>query len=130
MKKLLLCVLSAMVLGFTGCYSDELTYDEIADKIMTYSLPQKLVDKRQLPAWVADRIDKISPETFVQLSVDKFVWNDKTYYYFQSGYSTFLEVIYDEDGNETKLLTGDERRNMLMKSHDWVCIYIYSTIPE
>lgn len=130
MKKLLLCVLSAMVLGFTGCSSDEITYDEMADKIMTYSLPQKLVEKGQLPAWIVERIDNITPEAYVQLSVDKFVWNGKTYYYFQSGYSTFLEIIYDEEGNETKLLTGDERRNMLMESHDWVCVYIYSTIPE
>ena len=130
MKKLILCVLSAMTLGFAGCSSDELTYDEMVDKITTYNLPQKLVEKEQLPAWITERINKIQPETYTQLSVNKFVWKNKMYYYFQSGYNSFLEVIYDEEGNEIRLLTGDERRDVLMSSRDWVCIYLYSTISE
>lgn len=129
MKKLLLCVVSAMVMAFTGCSSDdELTPEKLTEKITTYTLPQQLVNKDELPTWIAERIDNIDPMAYVQMSVDRFVWKNKTYYYFQTIYSQFLTQIYDEEGNMIELMTGTEREELLRNSHDWVCIYMYSTI--
>ena len=102
----------------------------MAEKISTYQLPQKLVEKNELPAWIAEWIDNIHPEAIVQISVDKFVWKNKTHYYFQSLYNQFLSEVYDENGNKIELLTGTEREELIKNSRDWVCIYLYSTSGE
>ena len=100
-------------LALTACSSDELPADPSFDQ----DIKTELVDKSQLPEWLADYVTYLEyvpenqPLPSETAGVYRFEWNDKTFYEISSSTQNSMhQDLYDADGN--RIILEDEDYNL------------------
>ncbi len=131
MKKvsLLAGILFLFVVGVTfvaSCSSDddEPQVDELWQKVLNNNLPEQLITKNDLPAWIVERIDAAekanqagSSKLFI---VYQFQWKGQPYYMIRGTYDTGWEsTVYTASGSK-EIVSKDD---LYSSSRDWKIVY-------
>lgn len=117
----------AATLALTACGSDELPADPSFDQ----DIKTELVDKSQLPEWLADYVSYLEyvPEgqelPTEKSGIYRFEWNGKTYYEISSpSQSSIHQDLYDADGNRIRLEEKDYT-SLNDSACNWTIIYLF-----
>ena len=101
-------------LALTACSSDKLPDDPSFDQ----DIKTELVDKSQLPGWLADYVTYLEyvpenqPLPSETAGIYRFEWNDKTFYEISSSTQNSMhQDLYDADGNRIILEDEDYNQN-------------------
>ena len=118
----------AATLALTACGSDELPADPSFDQ----DIKTELVDKSQLPGWLADYVSYLEyvpdgQELPTEKSgIYRFEWNGKTYYEISSpSQSSIHQDLYDADGNRIRLEEKDYT-SLNDSACNWTIIYLFN----
>ena len=110
----------------TACGSDELPADPSFDQ----DIKTELVDKSQLPEWLADYVSYLEyvPEG-QELPTEKpgiyrFEWNGQTYYELYSPSQTMMhDNLFSSNGTPVRLVE-DDYKSLTDNAHDWTIVYL------
>ena len=131
MKKILLfastlLLLVAGTMFVASCSSDDdgPQGDELWQKVLNNNLPEQLITKNDLPAWIVERIDAAekanqagSSKLFI---VYQFQWKGQPYYMIRGTYDTGWErTVYTASGSK-EVVSKDE---LYSSSSDWKIVY-------
>ena len=131
MKKILLfastlLLLVAGTMFVASCSSDDdgPQVDELLQKVLNNNLPEQLITKNDLPAWIVERIDAAekanqagSSKLFI---VYQFQWKGQPYYMIRGTYDTGWErTVYTASGSK-EIVSKDE---LYSSSSDWKIVY-------
>ena len=131
MKKILLfagtlLLLVAGTMFVASCSSDDdgPQVDELWQKVLNNNLPEQLITKNDLPAWIVERIDaaeKANQEGSSNLIiVYQFQWKGQPYYMIRGTYDTGWEsTVYTASGSK-EVVSKDE---LYSSSSDWKIVY-------
>ena len=131
MKKILLfastlLLLVAGTMFAASCSSDDdgPQVDELWQKVLNNNLPEQLITKNDLPAWIVERIDaaeKANQEGSSKLFiVYQFQWKGQPYYMIRGTYDTGWEsTVYTASGSK-EVVSKDE---LYSSSSDWKIVY-------
>ena len=131
MKKILLfastlLLLVAGTMFVASCSSDDdgPQVDELWQKVLNNNLPEQLITKNDLPAWIVERIDaaeKANQEGSSKLFiVYQFQWKGQPYYMIRGTYDTGWEsTVYTASGSK-EIVSKDE---LYSSSSDWKIVY-------
>jgi hypothetical protein len=123
-----------LVAGFgiaaTSCGSDE-EEEDLFTRVQTNSLPIRLVEKSQMPEWLADLVTKAEsadseiPTGTRPIRVYTSVWNGSNYYTIFDGWASswIFEQTYSQDGARIDWRTVNSG-DFYSESRNWACIYI------
>lgn len=121
-----------LLVCLASCSSDSNENDDLYGLIVNDKIPTQLVDKENLPGWLAELVEKA--ETFAaQESASKrpsriyqLSWNGKKYYMHYDAFNSFIFYdVYTEDGRHVEWDAYDSS-DFNTRSKDWLCIYIIS----
>ena len=131
MKKILLfastlLLLVAGTMFVASCSSDDdgPQGDELLQKVLNNNLPEQLITKNDLPAWIVERIDAAekanqagSSKLFI---VYQFQWKGQPYYMTRGTYDIGWEsTVYTASGSK-EVVSKDE---LYSSSSDWKIVY-------
>ena len=131
MKKILLfastlLLLVAGTMFVASCSSDDdgPQVDELWQKVLNNNLPEQLITKNDLPAWIVERIDagEKANQTGspVHIIVYQFQWKGQPYYMIRGTYDTGWEsTVYTASGSK-EIVSKDE---LYSSSSDWKIVY-------
>ena len=131
MKKILLfastlLLLVAGTMFVASCSSDdnEPQGDELWQKVLNNNLPEQLMSKSDLPAWIVERIDaaeKANQEgSSILIIVYQFQWKGQPYYMTRGTYDIGWEsTVYTASGSK-EVVSKDE---LYSSSSDWKIVY-------
>ncbi len=121
---LLLLVAGTMFVASCSSDDDEPQVDELWQKVLNNNLPEQLITKNDLPAWIVERIDAAekanqagSSKLFI---VYQFQWKGQPYYMIRGTYDTGWEsTVYTASGSK-EVVSKDE---LYSSSSDWKIVY-------
>ena len=121
---LLLMVAGAMFVASCSSDDDEPQGDELWQKVLNNNLPEQLMSKSDLPAWIVERIDaaeKANQEgSSIFIIVYQFQWKGQPYYMIRGTYDTGWEsTVYTASGSK-KIVSKDD---FYSSSKDWKIVY-------
>ena len=131
MKKILLfastlLLLVAGTMFVASCSSDDdgPQVDELWQKVLNNNLPEQLITKNDLPAWIVERIDAVEKANQEGSSnliiVYQFQWKGQPYYMIRGTYDTGWEsTVYTASGSK-EVVSKDE---LYSSSSDWKIVY-------
>ena len=109
-----------------SCSSDDdgPQVDELWQKVLNNNLPEQLITKNDLPAWIVERIDaaeKANQEgSSIHIIVYQFQWKGQPYYMIRGTYDTGWEsTVYTASGSK-EVVSKDE---LYSSSSDWKIVY-------
>ena len=120
-------ILALVAIAFlTACGSNELPADPSFDQ----DIKTELVDKSQLPGWLADYVSYLEyvPEG-LELPTEKsgiyrFEWNGQTYYELYSPSQTMMhDNLFSSNGTPVRLVE-DDYKSLTDNAHDWTIVYL------
>ncbi len=110
----------------TACGSDELPADPSFDQ----DIKTELVDKSQLPEWLADYVSYLEyvpdgQELPTEKSgIYRFEWNGQTYYELYSPSQTMMhDNLFSSNGTPVRLVE-DDYKSLTDNAHDWTIVYL------
>ncbi len=110
----------------TACGSDELPADPSFDQ----DIKTELVDKSQLPEWLADYVSYLEyvPEgqelPTEKSGIYRFEWNGQTYYELYSPSQTMMhDNLFSSNGTPVRLVE-DDYKSLTDNAHDWTIVYL------
>ena len=113
-------------LALTACGSDELPADPSFDQ----DIKTELVDKSQLPEWLADYVSYLEyvPEgqelPTEKSGIYRFEWNGQTYYELYSPSQTMMhDNLFSSNGTPVRLVE-DDYKSLTDNAHDWTIVYL------
>ena len=113
-------------LALTACSSDELPADPSFDQ----DIKTELVDKSQLPEWLADYVSYLEyvPEgqeiPTEKSGIYRFEWNGQTYYELYSPSQTMMhDNLFSSNGTPVRLVE-DDYKSLTDNAHDWTIVYL------
>ena len=103
---------------------DEPQGDELWQKVLNNNLPEQLMSKSDLPAWIVERIDageNANQEGSSNLIiVYQFQWKGQPYYMIRGTYDTGWEsTVYTASGSK-EIVSKDD---FYSSSKDWKIVY-------
>ena len=114
------------IFALTACSSDELPADPSFDQ----DIKTELVDKSQLPEWVADYVSYLEyvPEgqelPTEKSGIYRFEWNGQTYYELYSPSQTMMhDNLFSSNGTPVRLVE-DDYKSLTDNAHDWTIVYL------
>ena len=114
------------IFAFTACGSDELPADPSFDQ----DIKTELVDKSQLPEWLADYVSYLEyvPEgqelPTEKSGIYRFEWNGQTYYELYSPSQTMMhDNLFSSNGTPVRLVE-DDYKSLTDNAHDWTIVYL------
>ena len=114
------------IFAFTACSSDELPADPSFDQ----DIKTELVDKSQLPEWLADYVSYLEyvPEgqelPTEKSGIYRFEWNGQTYYELYSPSQTMMhDNLFSSNGTPVRLVE-DDYKSLTDNAHDWTIVYL------
>jgi hypothetical protein len=121
---LLLLVAGTMFVASCSSDDDEPQVDELWQKVLNNNLPEQLITKNDLPAWIVERIDAAekanqagSSKLFI---VYQFQWKGQPYYMIRGTYDTGWEsTVYTASGSK-EIVSKDD---LYSSSRDWKIVY-------
>ena len=121
---LLLVVTGAMFVASCSSDDDEPQVDELWQKVLNNNLPEQLMSKSDLPAWIVERIDADEKANQtgspVYIIVYQFQWKGQPYYMIRGTYDTGWEsTVYTASGSK-EVVSKDE---LYSSSRDWKIVY-------
>ena len=121
---LLLLVAGTMFVASCSSDDDEPKVDELWQKVLNNNLPEQLITKNDLPAWIVERIDaaeKANQEgSSIHIIVYQFQWKGQPYYMIRGTYDTGWEsTVYTASGSK-EVVSKDE---LYSSSSDWKIVY-------
>ena len=109
-----------------ACGSDELPADPSFDQ----DIKTELVDKSQLPEWLADYVSYLEyvPEgqeiPTEKSGIYRFEWNGQTYYELYSPSQTMMhDNLFSSNGTPVRLVE-DDYKSLTDNAHDWTIVYL------
>ena len=119
-------------LALTACSSDELPADPSFDQ----DIKTELVDKSQLPGWLADYVTYLEyvpenqPLPSETAGIYRFEWNDKTFYEIStSTQNSMHQDLYDADGNRI-ILEDEDYKSLSEGAKNWTIVYLLKYTHE
>ena len=110
----------------TACGSDELPADPSFDQ----DIKTELVEKSQLPGWLADYVSYLEyvPEgqelPTEKSGIYRFEWNGQTYYELYSPSQTMMhDNLFSSNGTPVRLVE-DDYKSLTDNAHDWTIVYL------
>ena len=131
MKKILLfastlLLLVAGTMFVASCSSDDdgPQVDELWQKVLNNNLPEQLITKNDLPAWIVERIDAAEKAnqagSSIHIIVYQFQWKGQPYYMTRGTYDIGWEsTVYTASGSK-EVVSKDE---LYSSSSDWKIVY-------
>jgi hypothetical protein len=121
---LLLLVAGTMFVASCSSDDDEPQVDELWQKVLNNNLPEQLITKNDLPAWIVERIDaaeKANQEgSSILIIVYQFQWKGQPYYMIRGTYDTGWEsTVYTASGSK-EIVSKDD---LYSSSRDWKIVY-------
>ena len=121
---LLLMVAGAMFVASCSSDDDEPQGDELWQKVLNNNLPEQLMSKSDLPAWIVERIDagEKANQTGspVHIIVYQFQWKGQPYYMIRGTYDTGWEsTVYTASGSK-EIVSKDD---LYSSSRNWKIVY-------
>ena len=121
---LLLVVAGAMFVASCSSDDNEPQGDELWQKVLNNNLPEQLITKNDLPAWIVERIDaaeKANQEgSSILIIVYQFQWKGQPYYMIRGTYDIGWEsTVYTASGSK-EVVSKDE---LYSSSSDWKIVY-------
>ena len=121
---LLLLVAGTMFVASCSSDDDEPQVDELWQKVLNNNLPEQLITKNDLPAWIVERIDAAEKANQAGSSnliiVYQFQWKGQPYYMIRGTYDTGWEsTVYTASGSK-EVVSKDE---LYSSSSDWKIVY-------
>ena len=121
---LLLLVAGTMFVASCSSDDDEPQGDELCQNVLNNNLPEQLMSKSDLPAWIVERIDAAekanqagSSKLFI---VYQFQWKGQPYYMIRGTYDIGWEsTVYTASGSK-EVVSKDE---LYSSSSDWKIVY-------
>ena len=124
--KFLPLLLLAGAMFVASCSSDDVEPqgDELWQKVLNNNLPEQLMSKSDLPAWIVERIDaaeKANQEgSSILIIVYQFQWKGQPYYMIRGTYDTGWEsTVYTASGSK-EIVSKDD---LYSSSRDWKIVY-------
>ena len=124
----------ALVVTFilAACTSEDYTDDPIFDQ----EIKTELVDKSQLPQWLADYVTYLEyipedqPLPSETAGIYRFEWNDRTFYEISSStQSSMHQAMYDADGNRI-ILEEEDYKSLSEGARNWTIVYLFNYTHE
>ena len=132
MKNYTQLIVLSVLCSMTACTSEDYTDDPIFDQ----EIKTELVDKSQLPEWLADYVSYLEYVPVGQnlptekSGVYRFQWNGQTYYELYSpSQSALHEEMYTANGMPFQLEPADYK-NYSDNVHNWTIVYIMRQTHE
>ena len=121
---LLLVVAGAMFVASCSSDDNEPQGDELWQNVLNNNLPEQLMSKSDLPAWIVERIDaaeKANQEgSSILIIVYQFQWKGQPYYMIRGTYDTGWEsTVYTASGSK-EIVSKDD---LYSSSRDWKIVY-------
>ena len=121
---LLLVVAGAMFVASCSSDDNEPQVAELWQNVLNNNLPEQLMSKSDLPAWIVERIDaaeKANQEgSSILIIVYQFQWKGQPYYMIRGTYDTGWEsTVYTASGSK-EIVSKDD---LYSSSRDWKIVY-------
>ena len=121
---LLLVVAGAMFVASCSSDDDEPQVAELWQNVLNNNLPEQLMSKSDLPAWIVERIDagEEANQTGspVHIIVYQFQWKGQPYYMIRGTYDIGWEsTVYTASGSK-EIVSKDD---FYSSSKDWKIVY-------
>ena len=128
-----LSILTLMVTFIlAACSSEDYTDDPIFDQ----EIKTELVDKSELPQWLADYVTYLEyipedqPLPSETAGIYRFEWNDRTFYEISSStQSSMHQAMYDADGNRI-ILEEEDYKSLSEGARNWTIVYLFNYTHE
>ena len=122
----LFILILAAVIALSAC-----TTEEREDPLFDEEVKTELLDKSELPQWLADYLDfkEYVPEEFeipdnTRYGVYRFQWKGKTYYeFYDSALKMVHNQVYASDGTPIQL-TKEDMVSLSVDVRDWTIVYL------
>ena len=126
MKNYIQLIALSVLCSFVACASDDYTDDPIFDQ----EIKTELIDKSQLPEWLADYVTYLEyvPEgqelPTEKSGIYRFEWNGETYYeYYSTSQIAMHTDIHKSDGS-LFFLKANDSKSFSEGAHNWTIIYM------
>ena len=126
MKNYIQLIALSVLCSMTACTSEDYTDDPIFDQ----EIKTELVDKSQLPEWLADYVTYLEyvPEgqelPTEKSGIYRFEWNGETYYeYYSTSQIAMHTDIHKSDGS-LFFLKANDSKSFSEGAHNWTIIYM------